>query len=117
MNPVYTHPKGDKRPARGERTADVFIDETHSGCETTGPSTVVDAGECADPGFVAYFTYDAVHTTLLPAALLAGAWYAGWPLGVHFALIWLAHLGADRTVGYGLKYPGAEFSETHLQRV
>lgn len=62
-------------------------------------------------------TYNAVHTAFLPAALLVGAWYAGWALGVLLALIWLAHLGADRVVGYGLKYPDAEFSETHLQRV
>ena len=61
--------------------------------------------------------YDVIHTTLLPAALLAGSWYAAWPLGVDLALIWLAHIGADRVVGYGLKYPDAEFSETHLQRV
>jgi hypothetical protein len=31
-------------------------------------------------------------------------------------LIWLAHIGLDRAVGYGLKYPTA-FKETHLQRV
>ena len=61
--------------------------------------------------------YDVVHTALLPAVLLAGTWYVGWPLGVGLALIWLAHLGADRAVGYGLKYPDADFSETHLQRV
>jgi hypothetical protein len=32
------------------------------------------------------------------------------------ALIWLAHIGVDRAIGYGLKYPGG-FEETHLQRV
>jgi lysylphosphatidylglycerol synthetase-like protein (DUF2156 family) len=62
-------------------------------------------------------TYNAVHTALVPAALLAGAWYLGWSLGTGLALIWLAHLGMDRTVGFGLKYPDAPFSETHLQRV
>lgn len=61
--------------------------------------------------------YDAVHTAVGPALLLAAAWYAVWPLGIGVALIWLAHLGADRTVGFGLKYPGAPFAETHLQRV
>ena len=68
-------------------------------------------------GRIGAATYDVVHTTLLPAALLGGAWYAGWPLGVDLALIWLAHIGVDRVVGYGLKYPDAEFSESHLQRV
>ena len=32
------------------------------------------------------------------------------------ALIWLAHTGADRLFGYGLKYPTA-FKDTHLSRV
>ncbi|GAA0471462.1 DUF4260 domain-containing protein [Alkalibacillus silvisoli] len=31
-------------------------------------------------------------------------------------LIWLAHIGMDRMVGYGLKYP-TEFKDTHLNRV
>ena len=61
--------------------------------------------------------YNAAHRAALPALLLAGAWYVGWPLGVDVALVWLAHLGIDRAAGFGLKYPGAAFSETHLQRV
>ena len=32
------------------------------------------------------------------------------------ALIWLLHIGVDRAVGYGLKYPSA-FKDTHLNRV
>ena len=32
------------------------------------------------------------------------------------ALIWLGHIGVDRLIGYGLKYPTA-FKDTHLQRV
>ncbi|SET18837.1 protein of unknown function [Salinibacillus kushneri] len=31
-------------------------------------------------------------------------------------LIWSAHIGMDRMIGYGLKYP-AEFKDTHLNRV
>jgi hypothetical protein len=31
-------------------------------------------------------------------------------------LIWLAHCGFDRLLGYGLKYETA-FKDTHLQRV
>lgn len=37
-------------------------------------------------------------------------------LAVQLALIWLAHIGADRALGYGLKYP-MRFGDTHLQRV
>ena len=36
--------------------------------------------------------------------------------GVFLALIWLAHIGMDRTAGYGLKYP-TEFKDTHMQHV
>jgi hypothetical protein len=32
---------------------------------------------------------------------------------VPYALIWLAHLGFDRLLGYGLKYP-TRFQDTHL---
>jgi hypothetical protein len=61
-------------------------------------------------------TYDAVHTTLAPLALGAAGVLAGADLAVQVALIWLAHIGADRLLGYGLKYPTG-FKDTHLQRV
>jgi hypothetical protein len=32
------------------------------------------------------------------------------------ALIWLAHIGLDRALGYGLKY-GSGFRDTHLGRL
>jgi hypothetical protein len=35
---------------------------------------------------------------------------------VQLALIWLAHIGVDCSLGYGLKYP-TRFHDTHLQRV
>lgn len=35
---------------------------------------------------------------------------------VSVALIWLAHIGVDRLIGYGLKYPTV-LKDTHLQRV
>jgi hypothetical protein len=35
---------------------------------------------------------------------------------LQIALIWLAHIGVDRMLGYGLKYPTG-FKDTHLQRV
>jgi len=53
--------------------------------------------------------YNAVHSYVLPLLLvLAGLW-----LGQDIALIWLAHIGIDRSLGYGLKYPTA-FGHTHL---
>ena len=60
--------------------------------------------------------YDIAHTEALPVALGAVGLLAASELPVQLALIWLAHIGADRLLGYGLKYPTA-FGDTHLQRV
>ena len=60
--------------------------------------------------------YDAVHAYVLPIALGLGGLLADADLAVQLALIWLAHIGADRVIGYGLKYPTG-FRDTHLQRV
>lgn len=61
-------------------------------------------------------TYNAVHTYALPVVLMALPWAARWSPGTHIALIWFAHIGLDRMLGFGLKYP-ASFKDTHLQRV
>jgi hypothetical protein len=60
--------------------------------------------------------YNAVHTTILPATLGAIGWLAGQPLLWQIALILAAHIGFDRSLGYGIKYPSA-FGDTHLGRV
>jgi hypothetical protein len=60
--------------------------------------------------------YNIVHTYALPAALIALGWGLDLEWALPIALIWLAHIGADRMLGYGLKYPTA-FKDTHLQRV
>jgi Domain of unknown function (DUF4260) len=60
--------------------------------------------------------YDAVHTTIGPIALGTVGVLADADVALEVALIWLAHIGGDRALGYGLKYPSA-FSDTHLQRV
>lgn len=61
-------------------------------------------------------TYNVVHTFLGPLTLLGVGFVGEWELGVSIALIWVAHIALDRTLGYGLKYPTA-FKDTHLQRV
>ena len=38
------------------------------------------------------------------------------PLILSIAMIWLAHIGIDRALGYGLKYE-AGFGFTHLGRI
>ena len=60
--------------------------------------------------------YNAVHTYLLPALLAALSLAFNLPVGLQIALIWFAHIGMDRIVGFGLKYP-TEFKDTHFQRV
>jgi hypothetical protein len=60
--------------------------------------------------------YNAFHTYALPAVVGALGMIFASPLMVAVALIWFAHIGLDRTVGYGLKYP-TSFKDTHLQRV
>ena len=60
-------------------------------------------------------TYNAFHSYPLPAALGIFGVLAGSPLAVSVALVWFAHIGMDRLMGYGLKYPTG-FKDTHLQR-
>ena len=60
--------------------------------------------------------YDAVHTYVGPILLTSSSLIAEWGTGVELGLIWLAHIGIDRALGYGLRYPNA-FRDTHLQRV
>jgi hypothetical protein len=61
--------------------------------------------------------YNLAHTYVWPVALATGCLVSGEAgLPVQIALIWAAHIGVDRVLGYGLKYPTA-FKDTHLGRV
>jgi hypothetical protein len=60
--------------------------------------------------------YNFAHTLTMPSFLLAAGSFAARPSAVQFALIWAAHIGFDRLLGYGLKYP-THFKDSHLQRV
>jgi hypothetical protein len=57
--------------------------------------------------------YNLAHTYVLPAALAAYGLYQSQPLALDLALIWIAHIGFDRLLGFGLKYETA-FRHTHL---
>ena len=57
--------------------------------------------------------YNIGHSYILPTALGATGIVLAQPLLVSLALIWIAHIGFDRMLGYGLKYPTA-FGHTHL---
>jgi hypothetical protein len=62
---------------------------------------------------VGAISYNAVHSYVVPLIM------ATWSLGTDHAtvlavaLIWIAHIGFDRVLGYGLKYPTG-FRDTHL---
>lgn len=57
--------------------------------------------------------YNIAHATPAPALLAGlGSWQQ-WQSLVAVALVWLAHIGLDRLMGYGLKYSD-HFQHTHL---
>ncbi len=61
-------------------------------------------------------TYNVTHTLVVPLALAAFATIVGAAMALAVAAVWIAHIGIDRVVGYGLKYPDGPRT-THLQRV
>jgi len=60
--------------------------------------------------------YNVVHTYLTPAALLAISLLEAKPVLLPLAIIWICHIGFDRMLGFGLKYP-TRFNDTHIQHV
>jgi hypothetical protein len=60
--------------------------------------------------------YNLAHTTAVPLTLGIIGVVVDADIMIHLALIWLAHIGFDRVLGYGLKYADG-FNETHLARV
>ena len=58
-------------------------------------------------------TYNAVHSYVGPllTAVCALTWSSG--AAAAGALTWTAHIGLDRMLGFGLKYPSG-FRHTHL---
>lgn len=77
-----------------------------------------------DVSFLAYLAgprvgaagYNVLHSYALPLALVVTAEATAQAGLLPVALIWLAHIGFDRMLGYGLKYPTA-FQDTHLGRM
>ncbi|MGY3234024.1 MULTISPECIES: DUF4260 domain-containing protein [unclassified Bradyrhizobium] len=77
-----------------------------------------------DLSFLAYLSdarlgalvYNAAHSYMAPVALMTLGFGFSSPLTLSIALIWLAHIGIDRALGYGLKYD-AGFGFTHLGRI
>src|SRR4051812_22555604 len=60
--------------------------------------------------------YNSVHTYVGPILLSLLGYFMGHPALLSFGVIWIAHIGFDRLLGYGLKYE-SDFKATHLHRV
>jgi hypothetical protein len=60
--------------------------------------------------------YNLAHTYIIAALIGAIGLLAGSPMAVAAALILAGHIGFDRMLGYGLKYPDA-FGHTHLGKL
>ena len=77
-----------------------------------------------DVSFLAYFAgpragawaYNAMHSYAGAVGLLAAGVLGGMPMLLAVGLVWCAHIGFDRMLGYGLKYD-AGFGRTHLGRL
>lgn len=86
-----------------------------------GPWWGLPLGFLADLSFAAYLmgprtgalVYNLTHALVLPVLLGLLGWAFATPLAVLIALVWSAHIGLDRLLGYGLKHPDA-FGHTHL---
>jgi hypothetical protein len=63
---------------------------------------------------VGALVYNAAHSYAGPLLLAAALLATGYSIAV--PLVWCAHIGFDRMLGYGLKYPTA-FTDTHLGRI
>jgi Domain of unknown function (DUF4260) len=57
--------------------------------------------------------YNVAHTYALALPLALAGVFMGRPAVLAVGLIWVAHIGFDRALGYGLKYPSG-FGDTHL---
>jgi hypothetical protein len=51
-----------------------------------------------------YLLYKVGHSTPIPAAIVGIGWWQDKSLIAALGLVWLAHIGLDRLIGYGLKY-------------
>jgi Domain of unknown function (DUF4260) len=57
--------------------------------------------------------HNLAHTYMSALALAFAGFFGGAPIAAAGGLIWIAHIGFDRALGYGLKYQTG-FGDTHL---
>jgi hypothetical protein len=65
---------------------------------------------------VGAIAYNIAHTYVVALAITAFGFFGGNAFLLALGVIFCAHIGFDRLLGFGLKYP-AEFRSTHFQRV
>ncbi len=77
-----------------------------------------------DISFAGYFAgrtfgaiaYNTAHSYILPLALGILFYHLNISSAAPYLLIWIAHIGFDRALGYGLKYTSG-FGDTHLGKI
>jgi hypothetical protein len=65
---------------------------------------------------VGAFCYNVTHAAIGPAMLTTTGLALQHQLMIAVSLIWWAHVGIDRALGFGLKYPTGD-RDTHLGRI
>lgn len=65
---------------------------------------------------VGAYVYNLGHSFIIPSVLFIIGVPAANDLLIGLGLIWVAHIGIDRALGYGLKHKSA-FTDTHLGRI
>lgn len=77
-----------------------------------------------DLSLLAYFhsqrvgaiVYNIMHSYILPLMLLAYGFFVSSSNANQVAIVWIAHIGFDRTLGFGLKYSRG-FRYTHFGKL
>lgn len=62
------------------------------------------------------YLYNLGHSFILPVLLTGLGYMTDNSLALSFGLIWMAHIGLDRAMGFGLKFTTG-FADTHLGRI
>ncbi|CDQ19365.1 DUF4260 domain-containing protein [Halobacillus karajensis] len=65
---------------------------------------------------VGAIVYNIFHSYILPVTLILISSFITLDWLLMVSLIWTAHIGMDRMIGYGLKYRSG-FKDTHFQKV
>ena len=60
--------------------------------------------------------YNTTHSLIGALVVLIFGYVGDSDSAIQFGLIWCAHIGFDRALGYGLKYT-TSFNDTHLGKI